>query len=334
MRKLLVCPGLPRSGTTYLFKQLRHLNEEMFNPPLGKEINIFNNPISEEQFQASFARHDKEKYYIDFSPVYLIGRFPAIDNIINFSATEKKIIRCLRHPVDQLFAHYLHDIKAHHALLQFGNDVTRPLFATSTLNRYMSMRSEAYRRIIASVGRENVFILNFHKDLAQPKLLSDRLGAFLDLPLKAFTGEMVGPGGWLPYYLYGGDHGIDVAVGSELFRVPPNMLVAVNNAETAVWTDFRSADAANVIAGSATWTRFLAPAQFDILYESFRPDWEQTIRLFGLDEADFAVADAPSSKIPEIPLVAATRHFQRIGPALTRANQCRFVSAVQPGSAQ
>lgn len=286
--KLVISPGLARSGTTYLYHSLSDNHPYLFNFGPSKELNFFDTSCDPKAFRALFDAPDDNKYYVDYSPAYLCDSRRAVDNIAAFPAQEKKIILHLRHPVDQLFAHYLHDIKAHYAMRQFDK-VHSPLFSETITRNYMALRGRAVEQLVNNVGLENILVVNFHKDLAAPDLHT-RVGRFLDLDLAPFRQRIIGGGGWLPYYIYAHTEPVDVAIGANVYALPPHHLLLVNNAESCIWPDIDPETALQVLAGATTWSRQIVPAEFDILYEAFREDWLRTLTLLGQHPDDYGVA--------------------------------------------
>ncbi len=297
--KLVISPGLARSGTTYLYHNLFENHPYLFNFGPSKELNFFDRSHDPAKFRALFDTPDDSKYYIDYSPAYLCDSRRAIDNIIAFPALEKKIILHLRHPVEQFFAHYLHDIKAHYAPRQFDK-VHSPLFSETIARNYMALRGQAVERLVGAVGLENILVVNFHKDLGAAGLHS-RVGNFLGAELTPFRNEVIGGGGWTPYYIYAHADPVDVAIGSKVYALPPQHLLLVNNADSCVWPDVDPATALQVLAGATTWSRQIIPQEFDVLFEAFRADWLKTLDLLGQEPDDYNVPRHMVSRLATLP---------------------------------
>lgn len=295
--KLLVSPGMPRAGTSYLCHQLFGRNGELFNVPPTKETNFFNRSRDENEFRSLFPDYRENRYSIDYSPAYLISRTSWLDNIIRLPASEKKIILHLRNPVDQIFAHYLHDLKAHWGKRQYGDDVYRPLFKTEVLRSYLAKRAEVIDRMVSELGRENILVVNFHRDIPEPVVLAKRVGRFLNMSLNPFSSGVIGPGGWMPYYVYGGTDGVNIAIEKEIYEVPPRAVLLVNCNESELWTDIDQKDAANLIAGSSSWTKEITEEQFEVLYEYLRDDWLTVLEMLGEDEGAYTVAKRRTSNV-------------------------------------
>ncbi|MGD9616325.1 MAG: hypothetical protein AB7H90_13595 [Alphaproteobacteria bacterium] len=289
--RLLVSPGFPRSGTTYLFEQLAR-SRDLFNVPHGKEINYFlNHEFSEKTFLPLFPGHSDDKYYMDFSPAYLFSP-NAIRRIIDAaSSIEIRVVVHLRHPVDQAYAHYLHDIKAHIATREQGDNVFYPLFSAPALRKYLMCRGRLIRELAKSLGRENVFIINFHKDFSSPAALRDRLAAFLGVTGFALSNNPVDPGRWMPRYVYGGSSGFDISDDSGNIRVvPPRTLLLVNGPYSRSWPDVSPGLAFSLLQGSTSWTARLTEDFAGIMMDSiYGDDFRETLDFLGLAEADFPV---------------------------------------------
>lgn len=291
--KLLISPGLPRSGTTYIYKQLTHGgNAELFNIPKSKEMNFFFNNINRDEFLSAYKIDNPEKYFLDFSPSYMMSRLDVVGNIRAFPSSEVKVIINLRHPVEQAYAHYLHDLKAHVARREYGNDVFRPMFSEDVVGRYVRRRAQCVEAFIAAFGVENIFVINFHTDLNQPGLLSEKIGRFLGVELHEFANELVGPGGWLPYYIYGGATGIEIVFGTDLIFVPSKTMILVNGAESELWANVDENTAAKLMFGAASWTREIVAEQFSQLWRVFSEDWKRTLLALGKSESEY-VATPP-----------------------------------------
>lgn len=299
--RLLVSPGLPRSGTTYLFEQLAHRNRLLFNIPLEKETNFFEQHADKKTFLKMFRNYQSDRYFVDYTPSYLISRGNPIKNILRMDACEKKIIVHLRNPVDQIFAHYLHDIKSHIAKRQYGDQVGRILFDPSVIKKYLAKRASALKILTSELGIENILVINFHKDLQSTDKLTEKVSRFLGLDLLEFADQVVSPGGWLPYYVYGGMSGASVASGSKVYRVAKGDLLLVDGHETCLWHGVSPQAAYELILGSATWTRELSSEQFDILYNELHEDWLNVLSTLNQREESYQMSGPLTAKSAPLP---------------------------------
>ncbi len=301
--QLLVCPGLPRCGTTYLFQNLAASGRRICNIPSTKEINYFSrfSDMDLSSFLSFYPDHRMDRYFVDFSPAYLSDPH-AIARIVKASErNEVRIILSLRHPVDQAYAHYLHDLQAHISKLEQGQNVYYPFFSARSLRRYLVKRSDSIQSLVKAVGRENVFVVNFHRDFGDLQSLQKRLSAFLRTGDLSLSPERVSPGGWVPYYVFGGSDGMDVTVGDEIRTVPPDVLLLVNGPFSRTWENIESGVAQDLLRWSTSWARELTKIQSEILYDvAFRHDFIETLSVLGMAPDDFGTTRAITATVPTL----------------------------------
>jgi hypothetical protein len=302
--KLLVSPGLPRCGTTYLYAQLGIYNRASFNTPTaGKETNFFfKSNISKDEFAAMYNTNDNSKYYIDFSPAYLLPKNSyAIDNLcLGNVSNDVKIILHIRNPLDQAYAHYLHDIAAHVSKREFGENVSYLLFGMKSLPRYFVQRSHLIKRLLSRFGRENILVLNFYRDFRSPVELQTKIERFIGVELQPFHAQKVGVGGWVPYYIYAmGD--VDFTQGTEIRIIPAKSVLLVNGEHSVLWRDLEPNVAINLLRGSATWCHRLDKEQCALIYERvFRQDFEQTCEMLGENPSDYPTPEELTASAPAL----------------------------------
>ena len=289
--RLLFCPGIPRSGTSYLFVHLARHNADKINMPKTKESRMFMEKNLQEIFFSYYGDNPSlEKFFLESTPTYLsiAGGLP-IDHFINFPAREKKVIINLRAPVEQIFAHYMHDVKAHISMLE-GKTASYSFFHPAVLKKYLYPRSQNIKKLVNHIGINNIFVIKYPLDIRDPKALEARLSQFLGVSLDGFTNEGVGRGGWIPHYVYGGAEGIEVSACDSLFRVPPRGLLCFNGDMSRLWTDVTAEVASDVIAHSGSWCRQLPADTCRALRAATEPDWRETLKLLDLDDSDFPEA--------------------------------------------
>ena len=299
--KFLISPGLARSGTTYLNFQLVVLNRELFNVPFGKETNVFwaNQPL-EDLLSEKFKSRDPEKYFVDFSPSYLAGSIRAVERIANLAKShEVKLVIHLRNPVDQAYAHYVHDVAAHVCRLEFGENANYPFWAEKALNRYLVPRAPLIRRLVEAVGLENILVVNFHRDIPDAAGLTRKLAGFLGLDLKPFSSGKVGAGGWLPYYVCAADEPVEFAQGDEVRLVPPRHVLLVNGELSRIWQDVQEDFASMLARGQSSWTRNLDEHQCGTLWRTFfEADFSETLKLLGERMDDYPLIKTREAGFP------------------------------------
>lgn len=305
--KFLISPGLPRSGTTYTYHNLLAKgNSEFFNAPQSKETNFFSRDYRIENFVAGCNTDFQDRYFIDYSPSYLLKGNSFVDNVLKLGGkADVKFVIHLRNPIDQMFAHYLHDIKGHISKRQKTDSVDYSFFSRKSLKKYSPIRFEKIKAIVDRFGKENVLTVNFHQELSDPEALSQRLGSFLGIDLQPFSSSVVSPGGWMPYYIYGGVEGREVVIGDQIKKVPQESLLLVNGKNSVLWEGVEPELASHVIEGSSTWTKELSQSQIKILYSAVKDDWERVLSLLGQSAEDYPCADTLSAKSAPLTLETA-----------------------------
>lgn len=254
--KWLICPGLPRAGTTYLFGNLaRPENAHRFNIPTLKETNrLF---LDDPDAPVAFDSFHPERYSLDFSPGYSLSpglfwqqvRDLPVDGSVKFIVT-------IRHPVAQAFAHYVHDISRHIAY-ERRLHLHFPFFGDAAMRRYFIDRSALFEAMLARFGPHNVLFLNFHTMFARLDETERRLAAFLELDRLCFDPVPIGSGVGMPFLLYGRRWGDSVLVGSTLYRAQGRALLMVNGEYSWIEHHVDATEAATLQAGTLSWQRDL-----------------------------------------------------------------------------
>lgn len=296
--KLLIGPGLPRSGTTYTYHNLMSKeNSGFFNSPSTKETNFFSKNFQFDDFRKMCKTDLEDRYFIDYSPSYLLKNNSFVKNIKKIDKSiDVKFILHLRHPIDQMFSHYLHDLKAHISKREKGDSVEYSFFSEKALKKYSPMRSDKIKALIDRFGKENILVANFYKDLPDPENFTQRLNSFLNISLSTLSPNVFNLGGWMPYYVYGGENGREFVVEDKIKKVPKKSLLLVNGKQSRIWNDVDFDVAAQVIEGSSTWTRELSSAQVKLLYSTVEEDWRKVLNLLDEDPGDYPCAETLSAK--------------------------------------
>lgn len=281
--KFLISPGLPRSGTTYLYHQLAVINREAFNTPITKETNMFWRKDNLDVMLPELFHHpyDPDKYFVDFSPSYLQGQPHAIDRIVELSKFhEVKVVLHLRNPVVQAFSHYVHDVSAHVSRLEFGADPSYFFWEQKSLSRYLVRRAHLIRKLVDAVGRRNVLVVNIHCDIPNTENFTGRVEDFVGVTLKPFMTTKIGEGMWLPYYLTAIDKPLEFYQGNEVRLIPNRTALLVNGELSQIWRNIDELFSTTLLRGQSSWTRRLDLAQCAVLYDKFfKHDFEQTLSI-------------------------------------------------------
>jgi len=174
MSKFLIVPGLPKSGTTFLYAQLSAQSGHFNIPELRKEIDYFRRGSSLEQYLALFSTNDDDKVYLDCSPLYM-------DDIVKNTEFMKQclaghnvqIMLCLRNPFERMYSHYLHDIAQN---FQIMGQAAHSIYMPSVMSRYLYPLAERVKYFQDQFGAENVHGFSFasHDALAENAIAKKR----------------------------------------------------------------------------------------------------------------------------------------------------------------
>lgn len=320
--KHLIIPGMAKAGTTFLFDQLAR-DTGVFNVPKIKELNYLSknaDRISLKGYHELFPEARPDRIFLDASPAYLQAPTPVADNIKRLLADrDVKFIITLRDPVRTMWSHYLHDLKSTICpIVRKPNPRSFSLFEPSVLKRYFKNRS---RHVAALCKAFPGQVTGLHMtSLFQPGT-AETIGRFLGETVTPFRSEKVSnPGGWLPYFRYGGRQGQEFVQGDTVYALPPRALLLVSNDRSELSLDVSPAEAGRCMALQATFVRNL-----DVPFSFFEPiieDYQATCAALGLapepiEEPDRVVSEATVPAVPE----AICARLEKTGTLQDRARQ-------------
>ncbi|UWR24428.1 sulfotransferase [Sulfitobacter sp. S190] len=302
--KHLIIPGMAKAGTTFLFDQLAR-DTDVFNVPRIKELNYLTDArkqVSTKGYMELFPDSAPDRIFIDASPVYLQSLRP-LARIVGkvLPDREMRFIITVRDPIQTMWSHYLHDLKSTICpIWRHPNPGSFSLFEKPVLKRYFKHRSRAVQGLCdAYPGR----VMGLHmKSLFKPEA-SALIGRFLDAPVQPFSTQKVSnPGGWLPYFRYGGASGAEFVQGDTVYELPARALLLVSNDRSALIPDVDAAQADHCMALQSTFTRNL-----DVPFTFFEPiieDYRATCAALGLEpdtieEPARIVSEATAPVLPD-----------------------------------
>lgn len=318
----LIIPGMAKAGTTFLFDQLTR-DSEVFNLPKFKELNYLHKDprrMSIKGYLELFPGHRPDRIFLDASPPYLQATSPIADTVKTVLADrDVKFIITLRDPVWTMWSHYLHDLKS--TICPIGrkpNLRSFSLFEPGVLKRYFKNRHRHVSALCKSFPGQ---VMGLHmKSLFQPGT-AESIGRFLGETVTPFRSEKVSnPGGWLPYFRYGGRQGQEFVQGDTVYALPPRALLLVSNDRSELSLDVSPAEAGRCMALQATFVRNL-----DVPFSFFEPiieDYQATCTVLGLapepiEEPDRVVSEATVPVVPE----AICARLDRTGTLQDRTRQ-------------
>lgn len=254
--KHFIIPGLAKAGTTFLYDSLIK-NPEHFNIPIRKELNFFASPKQRSfaEYMGLFPENTPEKFFLDCSPVYLARDHSIAPRIAkNLAGRDVRFLVLLRNPVDMIVSHYYHDLKSNVARMQYlQNYDSFNFWAPDILSRYFKKQSKEIK-LLKQAGFKQIFGMH-QSDLIKPDA-AQKISTFLGVPLKPFDTEHVSnPGGWLPYYVYGGSKGSFIEHAGKVYNVPPKALILVSNRRSEINLDVDESFARHAIDLQTTFSR-------------------------------------------------------------------------------
>lgn len=168
--------GVTKGGTTFLAKALSEHPDVFYSRP--KELFFFNTRRVTDKTYAGylhdyFAGAGNQQWVGEGSTNYFHHQH-AIKHIERYLGTETHIIVCLRHPVDRMFSHYLHDFKRDR--VTGAETLDDPIFED-----YIARSLYAKRLKIWKARFPNFRVLFFDDLLASAPLFYSQAAMFLNL---------------------------------------------------------------------------------------------------------------------------------------------------------
>jgi len=299
--RFLICPGMARAGTTFLWQQLNK-NSDMFNFSRNQEVRYLSRPkASFLEYLEQFHTADPDKIFLDVSPIYLYRVDNVLKNLKDILADHQvSFVVNIRSPMEQAYSLYLHRIRGHISVLGGASfkGAGQELFEARAINQSI-FDSDSYfaarnlkiapfiKGVIENFGRESLTFIDFNREFgtAGPAAKVENL---LRKPLQEFDySEQVNRGGnALPWYVYGGAKGTTFEWEGRTFIIDPQTLVLISSRmHTQSWTGVDPMQAAQALNGAALWTRFLPRERVEERFNRhFAKQWQ---RLSELLEYDF-----------------------------------------------
>ena len=191
MRKVnLFMVGAAKSGTTTLHKILAS-HPDIYAGP-SKEPHFFvadqfqpnprfapNTCLTEEKYQANYAKATTETYLLDSSVHYMA--YPGTEQRLYAYNPHAKIIFALRHPVDRLYSHYKMLRKEGVTRLSFEDFLKKPVDDNKVDLMAHSFYSQRITEYQTAFGEANVLIVLFGELRGDQTLLREKLARFLGI---------------------------------------------------------------------------------------------------------------------------------------------------------
>jgi hypothetical protein len=264
--------------------------------PETKELFFFNRNYSESlaTFLELFPVTPDSEFIVDVTPSYIrsaeaVVRLKAID-------LPKKIIVCLRDPIQRAFSTYVHDIYYHHvhydasvedyqagALYEkaYASKFEEELESPHALVRANYFEDLAF--LYSIFDREDVLILILERDF-ETEIFKKKISDFLKVDIGNVAVKSENLGGLLPLVIRP-DENIRIANdgSSQLDLLKNNLYIFLRPRDgIAYWQDIADEDADRLLQASYRWTSYLSAATASQLRQwHFDEDIERTQELIG-----------------------------------------------------
>lgn len=251
-KKFLIVVGLPKSGTTFLYAQLKGLTDHFNIPTHRKEIDFFRGKSGLEAYESEFTISTQNGVFLDASPLYIDQ---IEDSINNISETLKdhdiKIVVCLRDPIERAFSHYLHDVAQNQKLLAHAD---YNFFSPSVMAKYFYPVAPRVAALKEAFGSENVFGFSFSQDNSA---FADMLREFAGLPddWNFDYSSNPAPGFTSPQTFYHPTQASTIMLEGEYYRIEPGELLAVNRQFSLYRKKINRESAESIMCHQASITR-------------------------------------------------------------------------------
>lgn len=299
--RFLICPGMARGGTTFLWRQIAK-NDAIFNISKDQELRYLARKNADlDGYLQRFRTADASRIFFDVSPIYLFKTPQVMENIKRVLASHEVFFNLnIRSPMDHAYSLYLHRIRGHVARLGHGKSalVGKDLYEAGAVNQFIFDSTEYFLRrplriadfvesILNNFGRDAMTFIDFNKEFGTPAPVA-KLEKMLGVRLEPFDySQTTNRGGnKLPTYIYGGEEGMTFEAGDMVYKIEPRTLLLVGGRNsTRSWPNVDPLRAAQVMNGANLWTTFVPKERVQELFERhFEKEWR---RLSDLLEYDF-----------------------------------------------
>lgn len=280
MSKFLIVPGLPKSGTTFLYAQLSAQPGHFNIPAERKEIDYFRRGQSFSEYQKLFSSNDEEKVYLDCSPLYADD----IERNTQFikeglDGHDVKIVLCVRNPFERMYSHYLHDIAQN---FQIMGQAAHSIYMPSVMSRYIYPLAKRVQYYIDEFGSENVYGFSFKN---QDSRTEDFIRKFAQLPSdwKFDFSKNPAPGFTSPTTYYSNQSDLTIANSGSLYVLPKNDMLVANRQFSTLHRNISPQIGNNIMKNIAFIDRNFDGALFKDSASRIWDDYENALEMLNLD---------------------------------------------------
>jgi hypothetical protein len=290
--RLLVIPGMPKSGTSFLYKSIME-NDKTFATLDSKEPNIFGRTsLTERDIEEISLAGDSAMWTVDATPVYIYQpvvaeRMATVRN----PGDEIKFVVCLRQRVDQVFSWYIHHA-IHHLIFDlwekngFAQTVPHQLSITNPSPHFLFAPIFPFlNRLIQDFGQENILVFNHHLDYNEESPFWKNISDFLGTPIEKHA-TFFWTQNELPAVLYfeaNETREIDGVVVS--FR--KGDLVIATKKKTKLYRNIEAATGRRVVSHLGALTRSLTNGTISSIQSIVEDDFNRSLDALGISEQEF-----------------------------------------------
>jgi len=310
--KFLIVPGLPKSGTTFLYSQLSKQTGHFNVPTERKEIDYFRRGSNYDEYVGLFNTTDEEKAFLDASPLYL-------DNIVENSARinecttghDLKFVVCIRNPLERIYSHYLHDIAQNFLIMGQG---IHSIYMPSVISRYFYPLAPRVKYLLDQYGRENTLGFSFtNKNDAVENMLREFTGLSSDWQFDFNSNPS--PGFTSPRVYYSETEDLNIPISGKLYVLPKKTMLLINRQFSALYRDISPRIGNNIMNNQAFLDRSFSSEELG--EQSCRRIWDdycEVLELLNMDKQDITWNQNFVSKVSnEIPDNIASK-LEQAGP--------------------
>ena len=300
MSKFLIVPGLPKSGTTFLYSQLSAQTGNFNIPSDRKEIDYFRRGQSIDEYKKLFASNDERKVYLDCSPQYADDIDRNSEHIKNcLEGHEVQIVFCMRNPFERMYSHYLHDIAQN---FQIMGQAPHSIYMPSVMSRYIYPLASRVEHYIEKFGHENVHGFSFENQSSSTEKI---IRVYADLPENwAFDySKNPSPGFTSPTTYYSNDSDLTIEISGSLYVLPKNDMLVANRQFSTLHRHISPQIGNNIMKNIAFIDREFDGSKFKESADIIWNDYEKALELLNMDvnvdRAETVFSSKVSSSVPE-----------------------------------
>jgi len=300
MSKFLIVPGLPKSGTTFLYAQLSVQTDHFNVPAERKEIDYFRRGESLSEYQGLFVENSEEKVYLDCSPLYSDDIKKNTQFIKNcLAGHDVQIMLCVRNPFERMYSHYLHDIAQNFQIMGMA---AHSIYMPSVMSRYIYPLANRVQYYIDQFGAENVHGFSF---ASKDSRAEDAIRNIANLPLqwKFDFSKNPAAGFTSPTTYYSEDSDLTISNSGSLYVLPKNDMLVANRQFSTLHRNISPKIGNNIMKNSAFIDREFDGSLFTESTDLVWDDYEKALELLKLDvpidRSDTVFRSSISSDIPD-----------------------------------